>query len=690
MGVNFRANGNGDIEITDSIQRRHYKIERPSDNPIETANEDGHRYPVDESIRTIAKELTLPGVVSTFVRDQNGDMLTELQDYDFQTFEDGPFIIELGAPIKLYLRFDTGFSVGSTGDRMQFSFASPTSVQIGARSYHDQPSGTIQTTTEPAAIVRAVSALSSSLKTTTCERSWPSLRGHPPLIEMGDELDIPDEIDPPDTGVVIETPPDPEAVFPLAPLAYYLGASMEIGDQPRLLAGDTDLRLPTGEGLERRSQRLMKQFLTLDAITRTEGLYDVDLHERRRLESRLGESIDFEALYEASLPEQIDRYLDVPWELVSDLVPTWRLAVDVEPNFEFVNFLPYIFNHLGTVRTNSGVETEAVETELTTEADLVRSLARPQTETRRQQSEEEPLEPAQLPPTDALEHAWIGDGPAFGANKMLIEGSQHLTDWEASDEITITVVCTDEQMQAEGEATSLYGDREEIPFDVRYEFLPTTDELASILEEQIDFLHYIGHVENGDLVCSDGHLDVSVLDEVNVGAFLMNGCRSYEPAVDLVKAGSVAGIATLTDVSNVEAIKVGILVAEFLNAGFSLRSALKIIREHQIVGKQYVVVGDGSVSITQPKSSVPLQCDIRQERQNRYELALTTFPSTDRGIGSLFRPHINHVSKYYLNGGYIDNYYLNREDLIEFLGLERFPAIYLDNIRWTTSLEDEL
>ncbi|MFW6376787.1 MAG: hypothetical protein ACOC0F_02325, partial [archaeon] len=656
MGVNFGTNGNGDVEITDSIQRRHYKIERPSDDSVEPANEDDHRYPVDESIRTVAKELTLPGVVSTFVRDQDGEMLTELQDYDFQTFDDGPFIIELGAPIKLYLRFDTGFSVGSTGDRMQFSFESPTRVQIGARSYHDQPSATIRTTTEPAAIVRAVSALSSSLKTTTCERSWPSLRGHPPLIEVDDHFDVPDEVSPPDTGVLIETPPEPEAVFPLAPLVYYLGASMEIGDQPRLVAGDTDLRLPTGEGLERRSQRLLKQFLTLDAITRTEGLYDVDLHERRRLESRLGESIDFEELYEAPLPDQIDRYLDVPWELVSDLAPTWRLAVDVEPGFEFVNFLPYVFNHLGIVRTNSGVQTEAVETELTTEADLVRSVARPQAEIRREQSAEEPLEPAQLPPTDALEHAWVGDGPAFGANKMLIEGSQHLTDWEASDEITITVVCTDEQMQAEGEATSLYGDREEIPFDVRYEFLPTTDELASILEEQIDFLHYIGHVENGDLVCSDGHLDVSTLDEVNVGAFLMNGCRSYEPAIDLVKAGSVAGIATLADVSNVEAVKVGILAAEFLNAGFSLRSALKIIREHQIVGEQYVVVGDGSVSITQPKSSVPLQCNIRQKGQNRYDLSLTTFPSTDRDIGSLFRPHINHVSKYYLNGGYIDNY----------------------------------
>ncbi|MFT4890903.1 MAG: hypothetical protein ACI9YT_001824, partial [Halobacteriales archaeon] len=515
MGIDFRTDSDGDIEITDSIQRRHYKIERPSGDGVDPAESADHRYPVDESVRTVAAELTLPGVVSTFVRNSDGDMVTELQDYDFQTFDDGEYIIELGAPIKLYLRFSTGFSVGSTGDRMRFSFESPTAVQIGARSYHDQPSDTIQTTTEAEDVVRAISALSSSLKTTSCERSWPSLRGHPPLVEVGDELDVPDEITPADTGVVIEVPPEPEAVFPLAPLAYYLGASLEIGDQPRLLADDTTLTFPTGEGLERRSQRLLKQFLTLDAITRTEGLYDVDLHERRRLESRLGESIDFEELYEASLPEQIDAYLDVPWELVSDLVPTWRLTVDVEPDFGFVNFLPYVFNHLGIIRTNPGVETHAVDAELTTSADLVRSIARQAVDLRSQQSEEEPLEPVQLPETDALEHAWVGNGPAFGANKLLIEGSQHLSDWEASDEITITVVCTDERMKAEGEATSLYGDRDEVPFDVRYEFLPTREEMASILEEPIDFLHYIGHVEVGNLVCSDGHLDVSTVDEVN-------------------------------------------------------------------------------------------------------------------------------------------------------------------------------
>jgi hypothetical protein len=479
-------------------------------------------------------------------------------------------------------------------------------------------------------------------------------------------------------------------VFPLAPLAYYLGASFEIADQPRLRADDTVLTLPTGEGLERRSQRLLKQFLTLDTITRTEGLYDVELHERRRLESRLGESIDFEELYKASVPEQIDAYLDIPWELVSDLGPTWRLVVDVEPDFQYVNLLPYIFNHLGIIRTNAGVETQEVDTELTSSADLVRSVTQPTAGLQRRQSEEEPLESVQLPETDALEHAWVGSGPAFGANKMLIEGCQHLSDWEASDEITITVVCTNEQMQAEGEATSLYGDRDEVPFDVRYEFLPSKDEMASILGEPIDFLHYIGHVEDGKLVCSDGDLDVSTVENVNVGAFLMNGCQSYEPAIDLVKAGSVAGIATLSDVSNAEAIKVGILTAEFLNAGFSLRAALEVIREHQIVGKQYAVVGDGSVSVTQPKSSVPTKLDVEQTRSDQYELTISTYPASDLGIGSLYRPHIPSITHHYLNSGLIDSFSILREDLREFFNLERSPVVYQGDIRWTTSIINEI
>ena len=36
----------------------------------------------------------------------------------------------------------------------------------------------------------ALSTLSSALKTTSVERSYPTLRGHPPALELGDALDV--------------------------------------------------------------------------------------------------------------------------------------------------------------------------------------------------------------------------------------------------------------------------------------------------------------------------------------------------------------------------------------------------------------------------------------------------------------------------------------------------------------------
>lgn len=104
----------------------------------------------------------------------------------------------------------------------------------------------------------AISALSSALKTTTCERSYPTLRGHPPRIECGDKLHIPDELSRPETGIRLEVPPSLENVFVAAPLVYYLGAEMVPGEKPRLVTERFEYPLDDFP-LEREIERLLKQ-----------------------------------------------------------------------------------------------------------------------------------------------------------------------------------------------------------------------------------------------------------------------------------------------------------------------------------------------------------------------------------------------------------------------------------------------
>jgi len=95
-------------------------------------------------------------------------------------------------------------------------------------------------------MMEAVSALPSALKTTSPERTWPTLRGHPPLLELGDRLEIPDAIDPPDGEISLTVPREYASVYQAAPLAFFLGATIRPGPSrcSRRRASSTRSRLP--------------------------------------------------------------------------------------------------------------------------------------------------------------------------------------------------------------------------------------------------------------------------------------------------------------------------------------------------------------------------------------------------------------------------------------------------------------
>ncbi|MFC7166878.1 hypothetical protein [Halospeciosus flavus] len=236
-------------------------------------------------------------------------------------------------------------------ERTSIKFKSPTQVVLGARSRHDHPAGTISTTDDPEDMMSAVSMLGSALKSTNPERSYPTLRGHPPLIERGDSLSIPNTLSTPETGVRIELPPEYRYIYPATPLAYYLGAVLVPSDEPRLITG-TGLVHPLDSGeraYEDEIERLLKQVFFLDCITRTEGLYKTDLHERAAVEDSLG--WDPATIYEQSLAEQLDAYLSVPFEAIEPHIPTWKLESRIDPTPSSIEALPFLVNDLAVVRT---------------------------------------------------------------------------------------------------------------------------------------------------------------------------------------------------------------------------------------------------------------------------------------------------------------------------------------------------
>lgn len=679
------------LTIIDSIERHRYTV--TTSRPVSPTPVDGEEFlfPVDAGVAITTESLTLPTIVATLVRGQSGEMLCEAEQFAYEEFPAGIYSVELCAPIKLYLHVTGSLTVSADATQTQIQFGEETEVLIGGRSHHKHPASTITTPADPQAMMQAISMFGSALKTTSCERSYPSLRGHPPTIELGDELHIPPGLDAPDTGIQLELPATYDALFVAAPLAYYLGATVVEGDIPRLVT-DTGFehRLDTARGFEAEVERVLKQTFFLDCLTRTEGYYQVDLHERQALEAII--DLDFAALYGQPLADQLAAYLDVPYAAVRDHVPEWKLTTHVEPQPTSIETLPFVVNDLAVVQTpqettpvaDAEVQTAAVDDFLRTESgEFTRSAG---TASAGQASYVHPES------AESLEQTWVGDQTPIGASKATADAFRNrLERTPTTGNIDITVVCNDAEMIEEQDVVNeVYGSRTELPFTVTVKQGLTTAELRQTVTAQTDFLHYIGHIDENGFDCVDGTFDATTVDTVGVDAFLLNACQSYEQGMQLLEAGSIGGVVTLSEVVNSGAVRIGRAMARLLNRGFPLQAALTIARDESIVGGKYIVVGDGGMAITQPENGTPNLCKIQSEG-GMFSVEYKTYPTTQRGIGSLVIPLVDGNNSHFLSSGSLDTFEMSKIELEQFLSLENIPVKIDGQLYWSNRVDvDEL
>jgi hypothetical protein len=506
MSIDIATRGTA-LHVTDSIEQRQCVLRIPE--PASTTPVDGDRFyfPVDAAARIDTESVTLGSYVATFVRDGTGDVVAQLDRVDELSLPAGEYLIELEQPVKLYVQVEGPLSVETNG--VTTTVGTEGDLFIAGRSRHNHPAGTITTTSEPRDMMQAVSALSSSLKTTSVERSYPTLRGHPPEIEIGDELSIPEGMSAADGGVRIEVPPHLRFVYPVAPLAFYLGAEVVPGSVPRLVGeAGFSYRLDGPGGFENTVAETLKQTLLFDCVARTEGFYEVDLAERADVDARV--DLDWSDLYERSLSAQLDAYLSVPYERIAEFVPEWKTAGYIAPDPEHAELLPYLLDDLAAIRTPAGDSTTAEQVQTDSLFDFARAggevdegaLAGP---TRAVESGTRAAGPASdrartpkgpLPdlvdpePTEAFETVWVDEGVPVGATKASIDGYRNGLEHTPSEEIGVTVVVNDEGMTEEGDmAEQIYGDDTEFPFDLRVYHNLTTDRLKAVLETEREFLH---------------------------------------------------------------------------------------------------------------------------------------------------------------------------------------------------------
>ncbi|OYR41786.1 caspase family protein [Halorubrum sp. Hd13] len=709
------------LTVTDHIENTQFEVytDRAVD-PVATP-EQAHYFPVDASVTVETASVEIPRVTIVETRAGDGTLLTRGDSYAMPS--DQYHVGIDPAPTKFYLAFESGFSVSTTDRTTRIDLDAPAEVALGFRSLHQVPAGTIETPTDPESLMDAVSLLGSALQTTSPERSFPTLRGHPPLIEAGDELRVPDRIEPPDSGVRIVVPPTYEHLYPIVSLAYYLAADVVPGDAPRI-EGD-GWSHPLEPDFERRAAEALRQSFHFDCLARTEGFYPVDLHERETTDLDL----DWGRLYDLPLAERLGEYLDVPFRRVEPELPQWTLTTDVRPDPENVEMLPFVAGELSVVRSpetvtpvtagegggvglfrapsadsaprstplgpdefvRGGAGTEPVRggagTEPVRGADAgVSRGADASTDRSAVPADADFVQPE---PVDTVEHAWVGEGVPLDANKATLDAYYRRLEAGQVEQsrISVLVVCNDEQMREEGEVADLYGLRDMVQFDIEVRHDLTRAEMRDVLESDVDFLHYVGHVDHRGMQCTDEYLDLTDEDlDVGISAFLLNACQSYRQGEALVHRGSRGGIVTLSDVANSPATQLGRIIARLMNGGFNLRTALNVAKRELITGYQYIVVGDGGTTICQSQSGTAAVVEVHNGGPP-WDFSIKTYPNGPYGVGTLTTPNTGSDTANYYVPSNIDLQNVRESELKTFLNLEVLPVFTESGLVWSDEFD---
>lgn len=673
--VSVEALPDGGIRIDDRIDRRNFTVRTDRAVAPEHVSGDRFRYPTDVAVAFAAGTLELGPTGTSFVH--GTDSSTEVELFEAETLPEGTFIVEISGTLKVYVEVTGPCTVENKVDQVTVDLERPGPVVIGARSYHDRPATTVTTTQDPTDVMAAVSTFGTELMTSSCKRSYGTLRGHPPVLEVGDDLAIPPDVEPPDSRVHVEVPPDLEDVLIVAPLAYYLGAPVEPGSSPSLVVDGSGYRLDSAGGFEATVERVLKRTFFLDCLVRTATKRDVMLYEREQLDPVL--DVDIDGLEGRPAVERLAAYMQVPYRAIEPYLPEWKLTAHVQPTRAGIEAIPFLANELAVVRipdeSGAGRATE--------------SSAGPddRTEALGVTSEAGSREVVRPPETDSVGQAWVGPGVPVGASKAMPTAYRNRLSRERRDEeaaVEVAVVCNDEAMLEEGDtARNAYGSNQHLPFDVEFHTGMDTDGLRLLFESDLDYVHYVGHVGEGGFECTDGTLDIGSLDGVGVDIAFLNACQSYEQGFKLIELGAIASVVTFGEVLDEGALRIGTSMARLLNQGFPLNRALSIARARSIVGSQYLVLGDGDADIAQARRLIPWVTEVETLGVDEYRVRITPYLTRSTGMGAQFHPALGEDPSVHLVPKTLPPVTVTGDRLGEYFESGSFPVILDGSFTWS-------
>ncbi|WP_137285197.1 hypothetical protein [Halorussus salinisoli] len=657
--------------------------------------------PLDETVSGYVSEIGLPPALVKATGLDSGEEYKHGGDADSLDLPDGDYLLNVSLNVKTYLRFSGAVTISKTDDynELHVSFPEPTLVTFGFRSHHEEPVDTVTVPPTPEGVATAVTNLSSSHKVTGPDRSYPTLRGHPPRLELGEETDIPDPVREErfDVGIELVVPDSFEYAFVAAPLAYYLQAEMRVEDRrsPVLRAPESgvEYRFTPLPGFQHEVTDVLCRVFFLDCLVRNAGEYSWDLTELSMLDAV---GIDAEATYEATPAEQLATYLDAPYERIDDELPEWHFAMHISPRADNATSLPYFLDTLSLVYLPESTDLEKDEL-LNKSIDDFYRAAPPERQPPKPTTGMARRGPGPVKSVDRRDpvlyegqvNGWLADGVPIDVFKAIPEAYENRFKYlDEGGDIDVTVILNDEEMVGEHETVAdIYEERaKHLPIEVTVHEHLSKAELAEVFESPHDFVHYIGHCEKDGLRCRDGNLSVSDIEESNVQTFFLNACGSYYEGRDLVTKGSVAGAVTFTKVLNKQAAKVGVAFSRLLINGYDIAHAIQLARRRIMMGKDYAVVGDGTHQLTQCDNRYPAIATL-EESGDRYEVEYKTLSMPN--VGGIFQVYRDGDEKPRLHGTE-STFVLDRSELLPFLERAKTPFVYDGDLFWSEELSDQI
>lgn len=655
--------GKNGLQIYDPIEDGTAILETNTSVDPQPSSTERFVYPVGTAVSVEVTSLVTPRAKGIWVRDNNGDVVREVHPNDEAvTFDAATYFIEFsGFAMKVYARVEAGFTVIPREEELQVLLDPDTEVELGVRSLHKQPARTVSTTRSPQGMMQAISLFGNSMKTWGPERTFPTLRGHPPLVEFGEKTAFDKGHTPPDTGIEIRVPAEYEWVYPVAPLAHWLGATVKQGSEAVLETNDEIHSLGSEAGYTARSPRLAFELHVRDILQYTFMLetsmrqtYDEPPAVRGQVEeAEIG--LELDSLYGQPIDERLQRELDaLPFPRVEERLdrPDWQLTANVEPRAERGTVVPFLARDLAVVRAMPEPRIQQLEARGDSGASLFDHGGTGETawdggETMTRAPRDSVSGAGNgrvirsLPDSTSFSQAWAGPGFAEGAatvsSASYLRRLENLAD--EKQQISVDVIVNERDMAAEEAVLDVYGSREQPDFGVSYHEQLTQAELADVLASNTDFIHYVGHVTSEGFECRDGVLDGASLDSVGVDMFVLNACASYEQGQHLVDSSAIAGVVTLNDVISSAATNIGMRFAQLLNHGFPVGAATDLIRETKLLANQYSVVGDSTATLAQPSGATTVIEQLSLGPEDCFQVEKTTYASWTLDVGSVFIPH---------------------------------------------------